>query len=79
MLPGQLADLLGLLRDELAGVVEVVVDEVLVLDVEEWGEVGEGREEEGQAPGGRDFDEEVGQEGCCEGLWITVVSMGRLT
>ena len=72
MMDGEVANLLGLLADDLAGVVQVVVDELLVGDVGERGEVDDGGEEEGQAPGWGDLDEEVGQEGGGEGLEVCV-------
>lgn len=68
MVGGEVAHLLGLLADDFGGVVEVLVDELFVGDVDEWDEVGEGGEEKSQAPSRGDFDEEVGDEGGCEGL-----------
>jgi len=65
---GEVTDLLRLLGDDLAGVVDVVVDEVLVGDVDERGEVDDSGEDEGESPGWRDLDEEVGQERSEEGL-----------
>lgn len=65
---GQIADLRGLLGDDLLGVGDVVVDEVLVGDVDERGEVDDGGGDESQAPVWGDLDEEVGEEGGEEGL-----------
>ena len=50
----------------------MLVDELLVLDVDEWGEEGGGGEEQCQAPGWGDLDQEVRDEGCQEGLSKTV-------
>ena len=45
MLGREVADLSGLGADELMGVIDVVVDEFLILDVDQWREEGDGREE----------------------------------
>lgn len=68
MFGSQVTDLGGLLVDHVRGVGDVGVDDFAVLDVDEREEVGHGREEQGEAPGRRDLDEEVGDEDCCEGL-----------
>lgn len=68
VLRSELTDLLRLLADDLGGVVQVGVNELLVGDVDERGEVGDGGEEESKAPGGSDLDEEVRDEGGEEGL-----------
>ena len=58
----------GLLVQEVGGVVDVLIDQVLVLDVDERCEEGEGGEEESETPWWCNLDEEIGQEGCCERL-----------
>lgn len=58
----QVADLVGLLVEQVLGVGDVAIDDTLVLDVDERNEEGKGSEEESKAPSGCDFDEEVGQE-----------------
>ena len=71
MLGRQVTDLRGLLADDVLSIGDVGVDELAVLDVDEWGEVGDGGEEEGEAPRWCDFDEEVADECCREGLLIS--------
>ena len=60
MLRSQVADLCRLFVEEGLGGGDVVIDEFLVLDVDERREEGEGCGEQGETPGGGDFDEEVG-------------------
>ena len=68
VLGGEGADLLSLVVDDLAGVVKMRVDQVLVLDVDQWREIdGAGAQEE-ETPLGSDLDEEVAEEGEEEGL-----------
>ena len=47
MLLGEVADLVRLLIDEILGIGQVVVDHLLILDVQERREEGEGGEKEG--------------------------------
>lgn len=68
MLVHEVGDLVCLLVEEVFAVGDLMVDELLVGDVDEGHEKGEGGEEEGEAPGGGDFDEEVGEEGGEEDL-----------
>lgn len=68
VLSGDVAELLGLAVHDLAGVVKVRVDQILVLDVDEGCEVNGAGAEEQETPLGSDFDEEVPKEGEEEGL-----------
>ena len=77
VLRGKVTDLLGLLVDDLTGIVHVLVNNLLVGDVDEWSKVNDGREKKSQTPRGRDLDEEVGDKGGQESL-RTAISLGDL-
>ena len=68
-----LAELSGLLAGNVGGVVQVLVNEILVLDVDQRSEVDNKGGEEKQAPLGSDLDEEVADEGGEEGLKTLVL------
>ena len=68
MLGRHVTGLRGLFADDVLSIGDVSVDELAVLDVNERGEEGDGGEEEGETPGWRDLDEEVGDKCCREGL-----------
>lgn len=74
----QIAHLRGLLVDQVLGVGDVGVDQLAVLDVGQREEVGEGGEEEGQTPGRRDLDQEVGYQCCRKGLPKTMSVVIRM-
>ena len=61
-------DLLRLLGDDPAGILEMAVNEFLVGDVDEWEKVDDAGAEECHAPHGEELDEVVGEERCCESL-----------
>lgn len=63
MLCNDASKLAGLLRSDAVGVVEVLIDELLVADVCERHKVGGGGEEKGKTPGWHDLDQEVREEG----------------
>ena len=54
--------------DEVLGVLELGVDGLLVLEVDERAEEGDGRREKGEEPIGEELDEEVGDKGGDGGL-----------
>lgn len=60
---GSITELGGLGVDDVAGLAEVLVDELLVLLIYERGEEEDGGEDQGQSPVGDDLDEIVGDEG----------------
>jgi len=62
MLGCEVAELTSLLVDDVAGVVEVVVDKLLVLDVKQRSEEEDGGKYESDSPRWSEFDEEVGEE-----------------
>jgi hypothetical protein len=64
----ELLDLLGLLVDHVGGVLEVVVDKLLVGLVDERAEEEDGCGDQGKAPEWDDLDQVVGQESSDEGL-----------
>jgi hypothetical protein len=72
MLSSQIANLGCLCGGELLGVVEVCVDELLVLEIDEWAEEEEGVEDEGEAPEWDPLDQPVGDEGGGESLRANV-------
>jgi hypothetical protein len=63
LLLGNAADLGGLGVDGVRGVLDMVVDELLVGSVDEGQEEGEGGPDDGKAPVGNELDEVVGDEG----------------
>ena len=64
----ELLDLLGLCVDHVGGILEVVVDELLVRLVDERGEEEDGGGDEGETPEWDDLDQIVRQESSDEGL-----------
>jgi len=62
MLGCEVAELTGLLVDDVTGIVEVVVDKFLVLEVGQRGKEDDGGEDEGNSPSWSELDEEVGEE-----------------
>lgn len=72
MLSSEILDLSSLLRRQSAGTVQLCVNHFLVLDVDQRAEVSNGGSDQGQAPKRHKLDEEVGHEGCEEGLDIKV-------
>jgi hypothetical protein len=64
----ELLDLLGLLVDHVGGVLEVVVDKLLVGLIDERAEEEDGCGDQGKAPEWDDLDQVVGQESSDEGL-----------
>jgi hypothetical protein len=68
MLVGKTLDLLCLLVGNVVALLKLSIDGILVLDVDEGGEVGNAGSDQAQAPEGDELDEEVGDEGCEEGL-----------
>ena len=68
MLVGKALDLRCLLAGDLAALLELGIDDLLVLDVDERGKVGNKGGDQGQAPEGDKLDEEVRDEGSEEGL-----------
>ena len=71
MLSSQVTNLLGLLSNDVAGVLEMAVDKIFVADVDEGNKIDECGEEEGETPGGGNLDEEVGDECSRESLPCT--------
>lgn len=69
MLLGNRAELSRLGADNLAGMLELGVDELLVGGVDERGEEDDGGGDDGQAPVGNNLDEVVRDEGSEGGLW----------
>ena len=59
VLRSKIFDLCGLLVEEVGGIVDVLIDRVLVLDVDKRCEERKCREEESEAPWWRNLDEEV--------------------
>ncbi len=68
MLTSEIADLSCLGVDGFMGIVDVAIDQFAVLDVDEWGEEGDGGADEAETPERSKLDEEVGDEGCRECL-----------
>lgn len=68
MVAGELLDLFGLLVDNVGGVLDVVVNELLIRLVDEWAEEEDRSGNEGEAPEWNDLDQVVGQESSNEGL-----------
>jgi len=68
MLVGKALDLLSLLVGNVVALLQLGVDDVLVLDVDQRAEEGDDGRDQGQAPERDKLDQEVGQEGCEEGL-----------
>ena len=68
MLAGEVADLRRLVRDDLPGLAQQLVDDLPVRDVDQRAEEeGRGRDQ-GDAPERGELDEPVGEEGGNEGL-----------
>jgi hypothetical protein len=65
-------DLLGLLANDLAGVLDLGIDELLVHDIDKWSEVDDTGGKKSHAPHGKKLDQVVGEEGCSEGLRMSV-------
>jgi hypothetical protein len=63
MLLRKTLDLSSLLASDLATLLELSIDDLLVLDVDEGSEVGDESGDQGQAPERNELDEEVGDEG----------------
>ena len=68
VMSGKITKLSGLLGDDVAGVVDMMVDELLVGDVHEGRKVHCRDGDQTEAPGRNNLDQEVGQERCAEGL-----------
>ena len=67
MVPGEISKLTSLVVHDLGGVVEVLVNELLVRHVNQWAEVGARHCDQAQAPKRKNLDEPVGENCCCEG------------
>jgi hypothetical protein len=65
---GKLLDLLGLLVDNIGGIVDVVVDELFIRLVYEWAEEEDGGRDESKTPEWDDLNQIVGQKSSNEGL-----------
>ena len=63
MVVGHILHLAGLGVDDLGGVGQVGVDDLLVVDVDERAQVGQRGSDERQTPEGDDLDQPVGEEG----------------
>ena len=63
MLSSHIADLRGLSRGEVLGVSKMCVDELLVLQVDEWAEEEERVEDESETPEWDELDQPVRDEG----------------
>ena len=70
MLSGHIADLRGLIIDDVARVAEVVINELLVLNVDERGQEDDAVGDKSKTPQRDEFDEPVADEGGEEGLKI---------
>ena len=68
MVAGKLLDLLGLGVDHIRGVLEMVVDELLVRLVDKGAEEEDGGGDQGKTPEWDDLDQVVGEESANEGL-----------
>lgn len=68
MLASKILDLGSLLVDQVVALLKLSINNLLVLDVNEWANVGNGRGNQGQAPERDELDEEVGDQGCKECL-----------
>jgi hypothetical protein len=68
VLVSQTLDLSSLLAGDLTALLELAIDDLLVLDVDERGKVGDEGGDQGQAPERDELDEEVGDQGSEEGL-----------
>jgi hypothetical protein len=68
VLVGETLDLRSLLASDLAALLELGINNLLVLDVDEGSEVGDESRDQGQAPERDELDEEVGDQGSEEGL-----------
>lgn len=68
MLVGKLLDLLGLLVGDVVTLLKLSIDDLLVLDVDEGSEESNEGRDQSQSPKRNKLDEEVGDQGCEEGL-----------
>lgn len=75
---GDGADLLGLLVDQVASVVELGINNLAIVDVDKRDSVDEGGGQKSKTPLGHDLDEEVRDEGNEEGLRMNVSCDSRL-
>jgi len=78
-----ITELAGLLVDDVTGVVEVVVDELLVLEVDQRSKVDDGGENKSNSPGWGELDEEVCEESGSECLkmseWFVCAKVASVT
>jgi hypothetical protein len=72
VLVGQLADLAGLSVDQTLGLFDLLVDDLLVAEVDQWSEVGNGDANQRQTPHRQDLDQPVGRESGDQGLCQSV-------
>lgn len=77
MLVSKFLDLLSLLVGNAVALLNLGIDGLLVLNVDEGTEEGEGSGDQGQAPERNELDEEVGDQGCEESLKNATVSQCR--
>lgn len=72
VMAGELLDLFGLLVDDMGGILDVVIDELLVGLVDEWGKEEDGGRDERHAPKWDNLDQVVRDESRKEGLDLLV-------